>query len=71
MMIFGPVPSSGHNNMTGDVMAIGFGVVGFMTLLLHIASRRGQDRRWPVILFFSFVFLFFIVGGFVELARLR
>jgi hypothetical protein len=69
-MTFGPVPP-GPNTLTGAVLLIGFGVVGFISLLLNVARGKGQGIKWPKIAFLSIVLLFFIVGGLIELSRIR
>jgi len=70
-MAFGPVPS-GPDTLAGAVLLIGFGVVGFISLLLNVVAKsKGRETKWPVILFLVIVLLFFIVGGLVELSRIR
>jgi hypothetical protein len=69
-MTFGPVPS-GPNTLTGAVLLIGFGVVGFISLLLNVARAKRQGTKWPKIALLSIVLLFFIVGGLIELSRIR
>jgi len=69
-MTFGPVPP-GPNSLMGALLLIGFGVVGFISLLLSIARGKGQDTKWPKIAFLSVVLLFFIIGGLIELSRIR
>jgi|HubBroStandDraft_5_1064220.scaffolds.fasta_scaffold314217_2 hypothetical protein len=67
-MTLGPVPT-GPDTMTGAVLLIGFGVVGFISLLLRAA--KGKGVHWSKVAFLSAVLLFFIVCGLVELSRVR
>jgi len=68
--MLGPVPSRPPSAL-GAMGLIGFGVVGFFSILLQIGVSKKLPVPWRKAVFFSVVFLFFIVAGLIELAHVK
>jgi hypothetical protein len=55
----------------GALLLLGTGVIGFISMLLHLASGNRVAFKSRKILFFAAILLFFIVAGLIELTHLK
>jgi hypothetical protein len=69
-MAFGPVPP-GPPSLIGALVLLGMGVVGSISTLLHVVGSGLREVKWQKLLLFCLVDLFFILGGLIELSKIK
>jgi len=68
--VFGPVPP-GPPSLVGGLVLVGVGIVGFLSILLQLLSRKRRAVNARKMMFFTAILLFFIVIGLVELFHVK
>jgi hypothetical protein len=70
LTVLGPLGDT-PPSLTGAVLGISTGVLGFLFLLWNLKFRARRDFTWPKLLLFCTVLLFLIVVGVVQLYEVR
>lgn len=68
--MFGPVPP-GPPSLVGAMVLVGVGLVGFLSIIFSLLSRKGRAFNTRKMVFFAVILVFFIVIGLVELLHLK
>jgi hypothetical protein len=70
LMTFGPLHGAPPSLGTA-LLAVGAGVVGFLSIFVNVVVRKRRDFRLGKLLFVCAVFLFLTVVGVMQLFRIR
>jgi hypothetical protein len=70
MIVFGPLGDT-PPSLTGAVLGIGMGVLGFLFLLWNLKFRARRDFTWPKLLLFCAVLMFLTIVGIVQLYEIH
>jgi hypothetical protein len=67
-MILGPLNGDPPSLGTA-LLAIGAGVVGFLSILWNLVVRKRRDFTWGKLLFVCTVLMFLTIVGFIQLSK--